>query len=250
MNRILYQFPLSHYCEKARWMLDFKHLEYDVRNLFPGAHRLLSWWRAHGTTVPLLKDGKEWIGDSTEMAFWLDARYPQHPLLPNDPLKRGKVAMLEEMADEGGAHLRRWLYGEILDQDAVMNVMLDSYAWAVPVKEYLWPFLQQGIRRLYRVTPEKTPKALENMLAVMTRLEQTLVDNGGRYLVGEQLTLADIAAASLFAPLLAIPGTPWESFTIRSPVFQQVYEDTLRRPFGRWILRLYAEERRSRNNWK
>ena len=98
MYRILYQFPLSHYCEKARWMMDFKHLEYEVRNLFPGAHRLLSWWRAHSSTVPLLKDGKEWIGDSTEMAFWLDARYPQNPLLPNDPLKRSKVAMLEEIA--------------------------------------------------------------------------------------------------------------------------------------------------------
>lgn len=250
MYRILYQFPLSHYCEKARWMMDFKHLEYEVRNLFPGAHRLLSWWRAHSSTVPLLKDGKEWIGDSTEMAFWLDARYPQNPLLPNDPLKRSKVAMLEEIADEGGVHLRRWIYGEILDRPEVMNVMLDSYPWAVPVKEFLWPVLQQGIRQLYRVTPDKTPKAMERMLAIMNRLEQTLVDNGGRYLVGDKLTLADIAAASLFAPLLAIPGTPWESLTNRSPLFQQVYEDTLRRPLGQWILRLYREERESKDNWR
>ena len=37
--RILYQFPLSHFCEKARWMLDYKELEYVAQNLMPGAHR-------------------------------------------------------------------------------------------------------------------------------------------------------------------------------------------------------------------
>ena len=73
MNRVLYQFPLSHYCEKARWLLDFKDLEYSVKNLFPATHRLLTLWKANSTTVPLVKDGKEWIGDSTELAFYLDA---------------------------------------------------------------------------------------------------------------------------------------------------------------------------------
>ena len=59
MNRVLYQFPLSHYCEKARWLLDFKDLEYSVKNLFPATHRLLTLWKANSTTVPLVKDGKE-----------------------------------------------------------------------------------------------------------------------------------------------------------------------------------------------
>ncbi len=31
--RVLYQFPLSHYCEKARWLLDHKELDYVAHNL-------------------------------------------------------------------------------------------------------------------------------------------------------------------------------------------------------------------------
>lgn len=249
MNRILYQFPLSHYCEKARWLLDFKQLDYQVRNLFPGAHRLLSQWYAHSDTLPVLRDGKEWVGDSTEMAFYLDARYPQYPLLPTDPVLRSRTAVLEEVADQGGIHVRRWLYGEILDQPEVMDVMLDSYVYAKPFKSQLSPFIKQGVKKLYGVRPEKTAISLGKMLEAITTLEQALLGNGGRYLVGDSLTLADIATASLFAPLLSLEGTPWAGLTARTPLLQQVYEDTLRRPFGQWLVRMYAEERQARGNW-
>jgi len=34
----LYQFQFSHYCEKARWALDYKGISYKPRNLLPGLH--------------------------------------------------------------------------------------------------------------------------------------------------------------------------------------------------------------------
>jgi glutathione S-transferase len=37
-----------------------------------------------------------------------------------------------------------------------------------------------------------------------------VIDNQGRYLVGDRLGLADIAVCSILAPLLVIKGTPWE----------------------------------------
>ncbi|TDH76046.1 glutathione S-transferase N-terminal domain-containing protein, partial [Acinetobacter baumannii] len=36
--RVLYQFPLSHYFEKARCLLDHKELDYVEHNLIPGFH--------------------------------------------------------------------------------------------------------------------------------------------------------------------------------------------------------------------
>lgn len=33
MTRILYQFPLSHFAEKGRWLLDAKGLDYQIHNL-------------------------------------------------------------------------------------------------------------------------------------------------------------------------------------------------------------------------
>ena len=40
-ERTLYQFPISHYCEKTRWHLDAKGLPYVTKNLVPGVHRLV-----------------------------------------------------------------------------------------------------------------------------------------------------------------------------------------------------------------
>ena len=249
MTRILYQFPLSHYCEKARWLLDFKKLDYEVHNLFPGPHRLFTRWHTRTDSVPMLRDGKDWLGDSTEMAFHLEARYPQFPLLPADPLLRSRTAMLEEMADEAGEHVRRWVYSEVIDLDATRDAMIGSFVWARPYQELIWAGFKRGVFKMYRINPVNAQKSLEKLLAAMTLLEEALLANGGRYLVGNSLTLADIAAASLFAPLLSVPGSPWEAITERSPLFQQVYDDILRRPFGQWILRLYAEERDARGNW-
>lgn len=243
MHRILYQFPPSHYCEKARWMLDYKRLDYTVRNVVPGQHRLLAWWHAHSATVPLLKDGREWVGDSTEMAFYLDARYARYPLFPQDPLQRSRVAMLEEMADEAGEHVRHWFYAQTLDTPEMASALLGDHAWLNPYRKYAWPVIRETIRNLYAITPESHPLALQQIYDAMNRFERILMANGGRYLAGDCLSVADIATASLFAPLLGLPGTPWAVFTSRNPVFAQVHEDSHIRPLGQWIRRLYAEER-------
>jgi glutathione S-transferase len=80
------------------------------------------------STLPLVKDGKEWIGDSTELAFYLDAKYTLRPLLPSDPVLRSKAITIEDLADKAGAHVRRWIYSQVLSEDEVMNVMLDYYS--------------------------------------------------------------------------------------------------------------------------
>ncbi len=250
MNRTLYQFPLSHYCEKARWLLDFKDLDYSVKNLFPGAHRPFTLWRANSNTLPMLHDNKEWIADSSEIAFYLDAKYLLRPLLSSNPALRSKAITIEELADKAGVHVRRWAYGQILQGNEVMNVMLDDYPFAKPFKKQIAPFMRQGVARLYKVTPEKTAISLEKLMEAIITLEQMLQQNGGRYFVGNTLGLADIAVASLFAPLLAIPGTPWESLKPSTDLLQRMYDDLLERPFGQWILRVYAEERHAKGNWR
>ena len=68
-TRILYQFPISHYCEKSRWQLDHKGLPYVTRNLLPGPHRLRTPLMANIDTLPVLRDGKRTVGDSTRIAY-------------------------------------------------------------------------------------------------------------------------------------------------------------------------------------
>ncbi len=70
--RVLYQFPLSHYCEKARWLLDHKELDYVAHNLIPGFHRAFAQLKTGQNLLPILKDDQRWIAESTKIALiWM-----------------------------------------------------------------------------------------------------------------------------------------------------------------------------------
>jgi len=53
----LYQFGVSHYCEKARWAMDYKGLPYRPRNLLPGPHIKQMRKIAPDIIVPVLESG-------------------------------------------------------------------------------------------------------------------------------------------------------------------------------------------------
>ena len=48
----LYQFPISHYCEKIRWALEFKNIDHEIKNLIPGLHLLKTKKLAPESSVP------------------------------------------------------------------------------------------------------------------------------------------------------------------------------------------------------
>src|SRR5690348_13649193 len=81
-SRVLHQFPISHYCEKTRWHLDLKGLSYGIKNLLPGAHAVINKRRVGMASVPVLIDGDRAIGDSSDIALYLEERYSQAPLVP------------------------------------------------------------------------------------------------------------------------------------------------------------------------
>ena len=51
----LYQFAISHYCEKIRWALDYKGLNYETVNLLPGQHvKTIRKLTGEASSVPVL----------------------------------------------------------------------------------------------------------------------------------------------------------------------------------------------------
>ena len=106
--RTLYQFPLSHFCEKARWLLDHKELDYVAQNLIPGVHRAFAQLKTGQNRLPILKDQEKWIADSTQIALYLDEIYPEHRLLRADPHQRDMAIEINHQATELGMHVRRW----------------------------------------------------------------------------------------------------------------------------------------------
>ncbi len=252
-NRVLYQFPLSLYCEKSRWNLDAKGLAYTCRDLLPGPHALTAWRLARQRSLPVLRDGgfddgvdvEQAIGDSTMIALYLERRYPQHPLLPTDPIARQKVLGFEDWFDELGEHVRRYCWSMAIDRPEVSEIFFGfpGYArWQQMLATYSRPLLRVMLRRTFSVYPVQTAASLARIEDALQRLEGWLQNNPKRYLVGNQFTLADLTAACMLAPLIGPELSPWTD--ARLPRLAEELRTQLRaRAAGQWVLRIYQEHR-------
>jgi glutathione S-transferase len=247
-QRTLYQFPISHYCEKARWLLEAKGLPYTLKNLMPGAHRGLAKKLAKGKgSVPVLVDGDVAVGDSTEIALHLERSYPTPALLPPPGPERDRVLELEEFFDDVGIHARRWAYGHILDGNANLGqLMFGEYPapqrW---IGKLMVPLVKRVLRRQYRIYPAQVEESRLKLLAGLDRLERETGGDPSRYLVGSSLTIADITAASLLSPIVSAEGSPYASRADlpKPKAIAQMADEVRARPAGQWVLRRYQQDR-------
>lgn len=242
--RTLYLFSISHYCEKSRWHLDHKGLDYRARYLFPGLHRLTTGRLARSTSLPLLRDGDRVLADSSDIARYLESTYPQQPLLPPSGPLREEILALEARYNRLGVHVRRWLYGQVEQWDSVLDAMLRVHTPLFGLRDRSRPLLVKVLRKLYGVTPERVAKSEAELLEALDALEKRIHGDPSRYLVGDRLSLADISAAAMLAPLLAPPGTPWAGIGGFSAPAQAKLDELWARPAGRWVLERYARDRR------
>ena len=66
-------FPHSHYCEKARWALDYKGLPFQLVPLMPGFHIITVRKHVSQTSVPVLLTDTDAIQGSNEIINYLVA---------------------------------------------------------------------------------------------------------------------------------------------------------------------------------
>jgi glutathione S-transferase len=93
----------STHASKTKVVLEEKRLPYRIENLPPGN----LWKKPPEMTarhplgkVPYIEEDGLTIYDSTVIDEYLEERYSWPPLLPQDPVMRAKVRMVEQFADE------------------------------------------------------------------------------------------------------------------------------------------------------
>lgn len=252
--RFLYQFPLSHFCEKARWMLDHKELDYIAENLTPGLHRFKIHYHTGQNHLPVLKDGQQWVADSTRIALYLDAHYPEHTLIRKEDELRSKILAIDDLTQELGIHVRRWLFHFLLQQEhsPALDIIIGERGVMRDFEKVSLPALKLAIRTFHDINEQTVELSKQRIDDIIAELNQILIQNGGRYLVGQRLTLADIAVCSMTAPLLLIEGTPWEISHV-SEVSQEILEFKsyiMQLPLGQYVARIYETERNARVDWR
>jgi glutathione S-transferase len=199
MNTLI-TIPFSHFCEKARWALDWCGVRYVERACLPGLH--LRHTRAvGGRTVPaLVRDDGPPLTDSSDILRWADAHAPAHKkLLPTDAAARGDADALEDELDEElGPATRLWAYAHGLRNRPMLRAMV---APSLPRRRdrvllaLLLPVVGRLIERQYGATPAAADRAegviVDGFERVSARLERQ------PYLSGDRFGASDLTFATL-----------------------------------------------------
>jgi glutathione S-transferase len=200
----LYQFEISPFCDKIRRILQVKCVPYTVRNIrVTETATTLRKVNPIGK-VPCLDDGGHLVADSTDIAHYLEERYPEPRLIPTAPRERALCHMLEDWADESLYFYEvRMRFGFPSNTKRTVDRLLkDEPALIRKVAPLVVPTMmkrvgqQQGIGR--------KPEAV--VVRDVERHADAVQDwlEGREWLVGEALSLADI---SVFAQLACIRET-------------------------------------------
>jgi glutathione S-transferase len=245
---VLWHIELSHYNEKARWALDYKRLPHTRRVPIPGLHGAAALVASRGAQrrLPVLELDGLHVGDSTAIIAALEDYQPHPPLYPSGWADRERALALEDWFDEElGPTLRRFVWHHtLLDDDAVVAALFTSPA---PGRERLLrrtaPVATHVVRLDYGIDDETAALARRQIVAAMDRLEAELQPSG--YLVGDGFTVADLAAAALFTPVVAPPERPYVPAWVPAPVLE-LREELAARPGGQWVHEMYARHRGER----
>jgi glutathione S-transferase len=203
---LFFDWPHSPFCMKVRAMLDYKRLEY--RTVNPLAARKTLKKRGTGK-VPAVEIDGSFVTDSTNIAYVLEERWPNPPLIPADPRERGLCHAIEEWADESlyfvGLYYR-WFERE--GRKPIAGVFGSSLKGRLAYRYYLrLIFKQLRGQGTLRKAPEHLADDLERQLDAV---EDLLTDSP--YVLGEQPYLCDFA---LWGQLNYLNRTPVGGQAIR-----------------------------------
>jgi glutathione S-transferase len=171
---ILYGSSLSPFVRKVLAVAGEKGIELDLQPTGFPSHSPEYLEASPFRKMPALRDGDYTLADSSAIVHYLEAKYPEPALIPSDPKLRGKTIWFEEFAD--------------------------TILFACGAKIFF--NLIVAPRFLGRAGDEDAAKEAEihDLPPILDYLEKVVPGDDG-YLVGDGLTLADIAVASPFANL-------------------------------------------------
>ncbi|MEM8602521.1 MAG: glutathione S-transferase N-terminal domain-containing protein [Cyanobacteria bacterium P01_H01_bin.121] len=243
----LYQFELSHYCEKIRLMLNYKGLPYQAQEVAPGIGQVKLFQLSGQRQVPVLKDGEQVITDSTAIAQYLEQKFPEHLVIPSDPKQKALCLMMEEWADSSiGLNGRVAMIG-------AFNQHPDFRA------AFLKGILPDSLQNFVRALPGDALTLLGTSvgfgadavkaahIALAQNLEALcLILAEQPYLLGEQPTLADFAVAGL-SMYVCFPTSPALNIplALKGMGVPGLADRSEFAPFFSWRDQLYADFRKA-----
>ena len=242
----LYVFAISHYCEKARWTLDYLGIEHEVVYLAPGQHAKQSAQLGlKRSALPILSADGEIIQGSSAIIDWAETRSTNGcHLAPNKD--NDHCQEIEQRLDSvAGVHVRRYFYSEaMVDQPQMVRpIFTGNLPWLQKLFVSLgWGKIRKIMIQKMDLGPEQRVESRDIVGAELAWLDGLLADGRG-YLVGDEFSRADISAASLLSPLVSPPEHPVYAGLATPPIFAGEVADWDQRLSLQWVRRMYQEHR-------
>ncbi len=239
---ILHTFALSHFCENARWALDFKRVAYREESWAPMLH-LLRTWRLNKTYTPVLHIDGRTIQESAEICAHLEERLPQPVLVPAE--HRKEVIRVADEARSLGPHVRRMVYLAIGEDPTLLEK-----AWALNVstteariQKLVFPASRRLVFKALGVNPVATAQSEKIVRGFLEQRDASFRDRS-RFLVGDTFTLADLTMASILSPLARPAEHPFYPRMAYGKTMDAWLEQWRGYHMIEWVRGCYAQHRR------
>lgn len=245
---VLITFPPSLDSELARFLLKHYGIEQQEQ-----PHALIfcffvTLWHARTIIFPVLRSNSFKLIGPRPMAEYFDPKSAQHlRLFPQDPGEKRRVDSDWTLFNETLAFATaRFAYYHLLPYRDLMVRPLSSGAPSFESKtvEVAYPIFAGTLRILLGLSAKKAEDSLDQIRKVFDAVDARLAVQKS-FLVGDRLTLSDVAFAVAAAPVVLPPayGGPIPSFDQMPAPLQTAISEMRARPAGEFALRVYAEQR-------
>jgi glutathione S-transferase len=239
----LYTFSISHFSEKIRWTLGLEKIPFEEVPWTPPFHVVSARMSGPATTVPVIESGRSRVQDSTRILHWLDTNRGPLSLLPRDEATRQAVLDTEHRFDEIGGDVIRLAYAHVLpDTDAVVKLWtIDATPLQARAVRAGFPLFRVLFRRRLDTSDARLAASRERLESGLDLIAQRTTTHP--FLVGDRLSIADVAAASLLAPLVCPDEHPVYASAAYRAGISPVAERWASHPAFAWVRRTYREHR-------
>ncbi|WP_320666562.1 glutathione S-transferase family protein [Prochlorococcus sp. MIT 1307] len=200
----LNQFRHSAFCLKVRMVLGAKKLSYRVVDIAPGKDQLGVFRKSGQRKVPVLIDGDKVIHDSSAIIRHLEAEHPKPKLIPDNPQQETQVHLIEDWAD---TTLAKGVSKTLLNAAALnpeLRISLIPEELPRPIKELVKGLPAEFVRVSTKLLNDNETQELLKSIEKISKLIES-----SHWLVGDQMSLADIAVAAQLS-LLRFPKSAGE----------------------------------------
>ena len=207
----LYNAPQSTCSQRVRFVLNTKQLPYDdVRlNLQAGDQLKPDYLKLNPNgVVPTLDHDGQIVIDSTVITEYLDEVVPQHSFTPEDPVERAHMRALMHFIDEMPAAAVRFPTFNLAFLPGFQKMSREDFvamAESKPLrKEFMLTMGQTGFSKA------EMDAALARLRRTWARMDAEIEKSGGPWLLGKDITLADVAVMPALVRMDDLGMADWQ----------------------------------------